>query len=238
MAVKKTMKAALAEDIAKRLDAHLKRMEADPKINKKNKYGATLWHPHAWADRGMVAYNHKPLGLNGGIGVPIDRALPWVEWLDQGNSGLLHEFEKKFPPVEVRYVSIPDVDHRHRFDGLRGRRYQKLEDAFYAMLQLLFPAVPKPEGGGRVHELSGWSHIGKGHPKPTYHVMSEEQQKAVEQLFTKIREGLDTSFNDGKQDGQDFLQQMVRGEITIDGFGIKGKPATRDYAGRMQDPDK
>ena len=39
------------------------------------------------------------------------------------------------------------------------------------------------------------------------------------------------SFNDGKKDGQDFLSQMVRGEITIDDFGIKGEPAKRRLRG-------
>lgn len=231
-------KAALAEDIAKRLDAHLKRMEADPKFN--TNLGSSgisrLYEAHAWADKGRIGY--VLIAFHGSRQLALDRALGWVTWLDAGHNGLLEQFEKKHPPVTSRYVGIPAPDRRHRFDGLRGRRYMALEDAFYGLLYVLFPAVPKPERGERVHELNGWYYGAKGHGKPTYHVMSEEQQEAVEKLFKEIRNGIDTSFNDGKADGQDFLAQMIRGEVSLTEIGIAARPAKRAFGDRFVEPDE
>ncbi len=230
-------KAAFVEEVATRLNDHLHRMEADSKINLQTKYGGTLYHARAYADRGQVIYVTKAIGTNCGSALDPVKALGWVEWMDAGNNGLIHKYEETCISEKPNYVSIPDSEHRHRFDGIRGRRYKKLEDAFYGLIAMLYPPIPKPVNE-RTIDFHGYSFAGDGHKKPTYHVMPKDQLKAFESLFSEIREGLDSSFNDGKKDGQDFITQLARGEITIDDFGIKGKPAHRDYAEKLTERER
>ena len=93
-------------------------MEADRKFNESGKYGAKLFSTHAYADRGYVQWTR--ISYQGSSVLDVSRALAWVEWLDQGNNGLYHEFDALFPAEKRHLVSVPDKEHRHEFDGLRG----------------------------------------------------------------------------------------------------------------------
>lgn len=87
---KKMTKSPKLADIAKRIDAHLKRFEADPVINLKYTEGHRKGlHPYYLAmacpsgNRVWISY----VNFQGGTGLTKTEALDYLAWLDAGNVG-------------------------------------------------------------------------------------------------------------------------------------------------------
>ena len=75
------------KDIAARIDAHLRRFEADKVINKPDeKYGTCrYYHAGAWANAGWV--NVKYVSYQGVTSLKKADAEKYLAWLDAGNVG-------------------------------------------------------------------------------------------------------------------------------------------------------
>lgn len=77
------------KEIASRINAHLRRMEADPKINKVSKHGGMrlqrYWQAGAGdsGNRIFVTY----VSYQGQNSLTKAEAMSYLEWLDAGNSG-------------------------------------------------------------------------------------------------------------------------------------------------------
>lgn len=78
-------KLKLAE-IAARIDAHLKRFEADPKINEPNAFGREPYYrAGSWASGRFVCV--KYIAYQGTSHLSRSEALAYLAWLDAGNVG-------------------------------------------------------------------------------------------------------------------------------------------------------
>ena len=75
------------DEIAKRILAHLKRFEADPVINARNrKYGTTpYYYSMAYRAGSRVAVCY--VTYQGASNLTKDEALKYLAWLDAGNVG-------------------------------------------------------------------------------------------------------------------------------------------------------
>lgn len=80
-----------AADAAKRITAHLRRMENDPAINRGlGGAGARLlYSAHARAEGGRVFVTYVSY-QGSGDGLELSAALAWLDWLDAGNSTTHH----------------------------------------------------------------------------------------------------------------------------------------------------
>jgi len=91
---KKLTKTAIAQDLAKRIDAHLKRFEQSPKINAVRKEGTrSYYNAYAIGDRHRVFV--KYVHYQGGSHLSIEDATKYLAWLDAGNVGRHYEALRK-----------------------------------------------------------------------------------------------------------------------------------------------
>lgn len=77
------------KEIAERINAHLKRIEADPQLNKEYKTGSMVLH-HYWHAGAGVAGNRVSVcyvSFQGNSTMTKKRALQYLTWLDAGNVG-------------------------------------------------------------------------------------------------------------------------------------------------------
>ena len=87
------MKEPTLTEIAARIDAHLKRFEADPVIDIMASDGLPLfYHAAAVQVGGFVSLTYRL--YQNGARIRRDRALAYLEWLDAGNIGKHYDFER------------------------------------------------------------------------------------------------------------------------------------------------
>lgn len=91
-------------DIAKRIDAHLKRFERDPGINKKKmgNYGMTqeYWRVAVWRAGAYVQVRYSsPVGNHASL--TRSAAIRYLAWLDAGNVGTHYQVPEGFT-VEIK----------------------------------------------------------------------------------------------------------------------------------------
>jgi len=83
------------KEIAERINAHIKRFEADPIINAGDrKYKSRPYyhaHVHERGNRVFVQY----VSYQGPTSLSKERALAYLQWLDNGNVGRHFEAEKE-----------------------------------------------------------------------------------------------------------------------------------------------
>lgn len=76
-------------EIAERIHAHLKRFEADPRINRyadKNRKGLhPYFHARSWASGNCVYVQY--VSYQGSSWLTKEQATAYLEWLDAGNVG-------------------------------------------------------------------------------------------------------------------------------------------------------
>ena len=79
------------KEIAERINAHLKRFEADKEINKRdNRRGMNLqrfWDAGCWWIPGSTRINVIYVSYQGSTTISKGEALTYLEWLDAGNVG-------------------------------------------------------------------------------------------------------------------------------------------------------
>lgn len=74
------------KEIARRINAHLKRFEADPEINKVNSARASSYYnAGASARGGWVSITY--VSYQGSTALRRDKAQQYLDWLDAGNVG-------------------------------------------------------------------------------------------------------------------------------------------------------
>ena len=83
------------KEIAWRIDAHLKRMAADPVFNAANPtYGTRpLWWPSAFASGSRVFVRY--VSYHGDWSLRKAEALAYLDWLDAGNTGTHYGIERQ-----------------------------------------------------------------------------------------------------------------------------------------------
>lgn len=75
-----------ATEIAQRIDAHLKRFEADPAINSLSIYGSRLYYrARAWASGGWVCIRY--ISFHDSDSLRKAAAERYLAWLDAGKVG-------------------------------------------------------------------------------------------------------------------------------------------------------
>lgn len=74
------------KEIADRIDAHLKRFESDPRINRKTRENTSLyWQARAWSSGRFVRVLY--VNYQGSTAVSKADAEKYLAWLDAGNEG-------------------------------------------------------------------------------------------------------------------------------------------------------
>ena len=87
----KTAQLKLA-DIAYRINAHLKRFEADPKINRRDDGGVRYWVPYSWHAGSYVGVRY--VNYQGDYFLTKAEALRYLAWLNAGNVGTHYKMER------------------------------------------------------------------------------------------------------------------------------------------------
>ena len=86
-------------EIAERINKHLKRFEADPKINyydiPRGEFGTLRPYYHAGAFAAGPRIKIKTISYQCGSSIKKDEALKYLEWLDAGNIGDYNTFSWK-----------------------------------------------------------------------------------------------------------------------------------------------
>lgn len=75
------------DEIAAKIGAHLKRMEADPEINRRirNSHLALYWNARCVASGPKVFVSY--VSFQGSSSLTKNEALKYLSWLDAGNNG-------------------------------------------------------------------------------------------------------------------------------------------------------
>lgn len=85
-----------SSDIATRIDAHLRVMEADPVLNAVREMSRLHLRPYyqagAIACGGRVRVTY--VNFQGGMSIPLGDAEAYLAWLDAGNRGTHFEWER------------------------------------------------------------------------------------------------------------------------------------------------
>lgn len=87
------------KEIAERINAHLKRLEADPELNAQRWYTNSKGERHssgrpfygAWARGGTKLVSITYVAYQGTTKLDADAAQAYLEWLDAGNAGTHYE---------------------------------------------------------------------------------------------------------------------------------------------------
>ena len=80
-------------EIAKRIDAHLQRIESNPDLNLESKYGKLFHNAQAWRAGRFCQISYKSYWSPQSISKELARA--YLDWLDAGNSGSHQQFERE-----------------------------------------------------------------------------------------------------------------------------------------------
>lgn len=82
-------------EVGKRIDAHLKRFERNPKLNPVTKGFGTHRFYMAGASRGGSRVSVRYVSYQGATSMTRDEALKYLAWLDAGNVGRHYEMENE-----------------------------------------------------------------------------------------------------------------------------------------------
>lgn len=85
MSAKETQ-TTVAKRLGMAIDLHLRRFEADPKINAARSGTRPYYHANAWGDRHRVRVRY--VLYQGDTAISVADATKYLAWLDAGNVGL------------------------------------------------------------------------------------------------------------------------------------------------------
>lgn len=232
----KTKVGDAAKDVASKINAYLKKFEADKRINKVHPTYKTqpYFMAGAYASGRKVSITY--VSYQGSGQYDLDEAMPYLAWLEAGNEGRIGDFlhksglAKKLRDEKLENLCfMPEEGCRPKFtDPMEARlspyrrdavMYDGLYNAFYAMLEAFAPAIPKPE---KVSKYGDAPQVPINSTPtgsfPTWHRMTPEQREAVRNLFVETSNGIQKAYARGLDNGRDLLGSLARGEISVGEF--------------------
>jgi hypothetical protein len=108
-----------------------------------------------------------------------------------------------------------------------GNGYPELRELYFQLLRSFSPSFEhNPKPSDRIPVLPN---TGSFYPHgifPTYHVMTPEQQKLVNETYMAMGRAIQTAYGRGLDYGRDILGQLARGDIKIGDFEKPHKRCT------------
>ena len=133
-------------EIGKRINVHLKRMEADPKINVEIHGGSCrYYHPSATGNGRYVSIRY--VTYQGSHTLVKDQAVAYLAWLDAGNNGT----DFKCPAVQDLQKAVADgnraaweAEYKATLAAQAARERRREERKFETVLSILLKDRNRP----------------------------------------------------------------------------------------------
>ena len=108
---------------------------------------------------------------------------------------------------------------RPRFVDSGGTRYQEASDAYYRLIELVFPKVDEKTLSWAAQNKIGnlIPELGLFYPCgifQAYYTGTPEQQLALSKLFLMVQAAIEAAHQSGIERGKSLLVQLARGAIT------------------------